>query len=226
MSQADERLTSRDKQAQETRQRILAAARSEFSARGYLGARLGSIGKLARVPAPLIHHYFENKRSLYQAVVSEAVASMSAEIRSALDLSRSTVTLIASAAQSLPVAEQQARLELLIFAFYDVLNRFFREHQALLLMIRAEVAEAEAQDLELLLKPLVDEVIEQIRALQHIGLVAEATVPEDLCLVVVSMVAFPLLNAPLAKAFAPQADAEGSTYRSAVGQALLRYVQP
>lgn len=52
-----------------TRERILAAAREEFSARGYDRTSVRSIGKAAGVDAALVHHYFGTKEQVFAAAI-------------------------------------------------------------------------------------------------------------------------------------------------------------
>lgn len=53
----------------DTRATIAAAARAEFSERGYSGARVRSIAARAHVDPALIHHYFGTKAELFRAVL-------------------------------------------------------------------------------------------------------------------------------------------------------------
>jgi AcrR family transcriptional regulator len=69
----------RERNASETRRRILDAAEVEFAAKGFDGARLGSIARAADAQSALIHHYFEDKAGLYQAVLARALDALSAE---------------------------------------------------------------------------------------------------------------------------------------------------
>jgi TetR/AcrR family transcriptional regulator, repressor for uid operon len=55
--------------ADETRQRILQAARELFSERGYDGATFQAIAARADLTRPAINHYFASKRALYQEVL-------------------------------------------------------------------------------------------------------------------------------------------------------------
>jgi AcrR family transcriptional regulator len=58
----------RQRDAERSRQRLLAAALNEFSERGYAGARVTSIAARAGVNAQLISYYFGGKPGLYDAV--------------------------------------------------------------------------------------------------------------------------------------------------------------
>lgn len=57
--------------ADETRQRIVHAARLVFSERGYDGATFQAIAARADLTRPAINHYFSSKRALYQEVLDE-----------------------------------------------------------------------------------------------------------------------------------------------------------
>lgn len=58
--------------AEATQQRILAAARTEFCARGFDGARVDRIADLAEANKRLLYEYFGNKEALYAAVLADA----------------------------------------------------------------------------------------------------------------------------------------------------------
>jgi TetR/AcrR family transcriptional regulator len=55
-----------------TKERILAVATKEFSARGYDGARVDAIMRQSKVSKNLIYHYFINKERLFIAVLESA----------------------------------------------------------------------------------------------------------------------------------------------------------
>lgn len=56
-----------------TRARILDAAKSEFAAHGYAGARIDRIADAARVNKRMLYHYFGVKRDLYREVYARQV---------------------------------------------------------------------------------------------------------------------------------------------------------
>lgn len=62
----------RIRDAEATRSRILAAAKSEFAAKGLGGARVDVIAARAQANKRMIYHYFGGKESLFQAVLEEA----------------------------------------------------------------------------------------------------------------------------------------------------------
>ncbi|OBB68633.1 MULTISPECIES: TetR/AcrR family transcriptional regulator [unclassified Mycobacterium] len=57
--------------ADETRQRIMRAARLVFSERGYDGATFQAIAARADLTRPAINHYFSSKRVLYREVLEQ-----------------------------------------------------------------------------------------------------------------------------------------------------------
>jgi AcrR family transcriptional regulator len=56
----------------DTRDRILIAAREEFSERGYEKTSVRGIAKAAGVDAALVHHYFGTKEQVFEAAVEVA----------------------------------------------------------------------------------------------------------------------------------------------------------
>ncbi|MCU0568357.1 MAG: TetR/AcrR family transcriptional regulator [Oculatellaceae cyanobacterium Prado106] len=59
--------------AEMTQQQILDAAEQEFSRHGLNGARMNAIAQRAQVTTATLHYYFENKESLYKAVLQRPV---------------------------------------------------------------------------------------------------------------------------------------------------------
>jgi AcrR family transcriptional regulator len=66
----------KERNAVETKRRILEAAETEFAAKGFDGARLGTIARAASVQQALIHHYFGDKEGLHGEVVRGGLAAM------------------------------------------------------------------------------------------------------------------------------------------------------
>jgi AcrR family transcriptional regulator len=58
----------------DTRDRILAAAREEFSERGYEKTSVRGIAKAAGVDPALVHHYFGTKEQVFEAAIAVALA--------------------------------------------------------------------------------------------------------------------------------------------------------
>ena len=61
-----------------TRQRILSVATKEFSAKGYDGARVDDIMRIAKVSKNLIYHYFGSKEQLFITVLESAYEGLHA----------------------------------------------------------------------------------------------------------------------------------------------------
>lgn len=59
------------KNKQETNQRILSAALTEFSTYGFSGARMDRIAKEAKINKAMIFYYFSSKENLYEVVISD-----------------------------------------------------------------------------------------------------------------------------------------------------------
>ncbi|MER5222661.1 TetR/AcrR family transcriptional regulator [Streptomyces flaveus] len=63
------------------RDRILAAAREEFSERGYDKTSVRGIAKTAGVDSALVHHYFGTKEQVFEAAVEVAFSPASLKVR-------------------------------------------------------------------------------------------------------------------------------------------------
>lgn len=69
-------VAARPRDAERTKAAILKAARDEFCARGFPGARVNTIAEKARANKRLLYHYFGNKEALYRTVLHEAYAEI------------------------------------------------------------------------------------------------------------------------------------------------------
>ncbi len=78
------RLGSRG-QPEESRAAILHAAAREFAENDIAGARTNAIAQAAHVNKALLYYYFQDKETLYGAVLDEAFAGMRATVFRALD---------------------------------------------------------------------------------------------------------------------------------------------
>ncbi len=66
----------RVRDAETTRGEIIAAARTEFAAKGFSGARVDDIAARTRTTKPAIYYHFHSKEELYTAVLEAAYAGM------------------------------------------------------------------------------------------------------------------------------------------------------
>ncbi len=57
--------------AGQTRERLLAAAREEFAARGFDGAKVDRIARRARINKAMVYYHFPSKAALYLAILRE-----------------------------------------------------------------------------------------------------------------------------------------------------------
>jgi TetR/AcrR family transcriptional regulator len=64
-----------------SRERLLAAAASEFAARGFAGANVDRIARVARVNKAMIYYHFTSKAALYREIVGDMFHAVGARIR-------------------------------------------------------------------------------------------------------------------------------------------------
>lgn len=78
-------MTKNIKDSDETKRKILQAAKKEFSEKGFDGARMSSIAARASVNQALLHYHFETKENLYhsifQTVLSDDIDKITGRIR-------------------------------------------------------------------------------------------------------------------------------------------------
>jgi TetR/AcrR family transcriptional regulator len=56
-----------------TRKKIVEAARKEFAARGYAGARIDGIARRAKLTKQLLYHYFPSKAALFDEILEQTI---------------------------------------------------------------------------------------------------------------------------------------------------------
>lgn len=69
----------------EARERLLRAAQQLFADKGFAATRVQEITDAAGVNKALLYYYFEDKHSIYVALVEEAIADFEAMLQGALD---------------------------------------------------------------------------------------------------------------------------------------------
>jgi TetR/AcrR family transcriptional regulator len=71
----------RTRRSPDSRTRILAAAATEFSARGFAGAGIDRIARRARLNKAMIYYHFRSKQALYEAVLGDLYVAVGARLR-------------------------------------------------------------------------------------------------------------------------------------------------
>jgi TetR/AcrR family transcriptional regulator len=208
--------TPRTRDAQATQSRLLSEAELEFAAHGYQGARLRSIAGRAGVQPALIHHYFGDKRGLYQAMLVRGLSE-----------SNMQSTIILEADQHLPIVVDR---------FVSLLLRFNRKHDKLITILRREaLAGSPAMDLthEVLHRetlPVIAAVKRYIRQQQDQGAVRADIGPADVLMTALPLCSYPFLERGFLETCLPEGliDDEAAMGRRqrAIVDALLRYLRP
>src|SRR6202021_3249781 len=73
------------RQPEESRAAILQAAAKEFAEHGIAGARTDAIAREARVNKALLYYYFQDKETLYGAVLDNACSGLKTTVFRVLD---------------------------------------------------------------------------------------------------------------------------------------------
>ena len=71
--------------ANDTRERILAAAATVLSRKGYAGARLSDIAELAELRTPAVYYYFESREHLVNEVMTVGQSSVLDHVATAIE---------------------------------------------------------------------------------------------------------------------------------------------
>ncbi len=176
----------RERNAPETRKRMLDAAELEFSTKGFDGARLREIAAATGVQQALIHHYFDDKEGLYRAVVDRALSETMVGAWGVLQRSRTAQALIEG--------------------FVDMLLDFFSSHPNLLGILRMEALSGTDVALSVFrerTQPVVEAVRKVIVQLQKEGSVRGDLPADEMIVAVLSMTIFPFQDARLIDALWP-----------------------
>jgi AcrR family transcriptional regulator len=226
----------KERNALETKRRILEAAQSEFAAKGFDGARLGTIARAASVQQALIHHYFGDKEGLHGEVVRGGLAAMAEgvwELLSRMDAPSKTklkakpvkakgksakpskasgksVRVAAQAAKQTSLAE----LTTLAEAFVELLLKFFATNGSFLAILRHEArrdGDGAAKIVHGSVGPIFDGIVARLDAMRARGDVKKDLDTKHLVISCVAMVAFPFQEEPFVKAIWP-ADWHGQTF--------------
>lgn len=188
----------KERNAAETKRRILEAAASEFAAKGFDGARLGSIARAADVQQALIHHYFDDKEGLHAEVVRSGLAAMTEgvwELLSRMDA---------------PPPKKNGKkgkvdLEAIAEAFVELLLSFFATNGPFLAILRHEARRGEhaAKLVADAIGPVFDGIVTRLDAMRARGEVRKDVDAKHLVMSCVAMVAFPFEEEPFVTAIWP-----------------------
>jgi TetR/AcrR family transcriptional regulator len=192
----------RERNAVETKKRLLDSAEVEFAAKGFAGARLRDVAQAAGVQQALIHHYFVDKDGLYRAVLERAMEETTAGSWSILG-------------RSMSVAE-------MLEAFVDMLVDFYSSHANLLAILRGEAASGSSVSIEIMrerTKPVFDAVKTMIERYQSEGVVRSDLPAQDIIVSVLAMTIFPFQEAALLEALG--AEKAGTPDAAATKRAIV-----
>jgi AcrR family transcriptional regulator len=226
-SRSPDRAPRKERSAVDSKRRILEAAQSEFAAKGFDGARLGTIARAAEVQQALIHHYFGDKEGLHGEVVRSGLAAMTEgvwELLSRMDepAGASTTRTKAKAkakakttkAKAKPKATSVNDLRTLAEAFVELLLKFFATNGSFLAILRHEArrdGDGAAKIVHGSVGPIFDGIVARLDAMRARGDVKKDVDARHLVLSCVAMVAFPFQEEPFVKAIWP-ADWHGEAF--------------
>ncbi len=189
-----ERGGKRERSAALSQERILDAAEGEFAAHGFAGARLREIAVSAGIQPALIHHYFADKQGLYEAVIRRAVDQMSTA--------------------SWRVLETAKGPDAIVSGFIDVMVDFSVAHQKLLAIMRSEVLAGAGMLVEIVrekTQALLEAVVDITKNLQLAGELRDDIDPRDMVRAGLSLVLYPVVDAPVLELLLPDTGAHDAT---------------
>ena len=214
----------RERNAVETKRRILDAAGTEFAAKGYDGARLGNIARQAGVQQALIHHYFEDKARLFDAVLQMGLVGMTKGVWDLLD----QLGIRGKAERKEHVTPEDIRT--LCEAFIGVLFGFYSHNSVFLAMVGHESQTNRDQAhrvLEENVRPLFEAIVRRIRDMGDNGDVRRDIDASNLVLSCIAMASFPFQQEGFVKALWP-ADLNAETFietrKGAIVQMVLDHI--
>ena len=228
-SQPEAPAPKKERNAVETKRRILEAAETEFAAKGFDGARLGTIARAASVQQALIHHYFGDKEGLHGEVVRSGLAAMTEgvwELLSRMDAPPKVTKKAAAAKTTASKKKTKAgakvaaakssihELRTLAEAFVELLLKFFATNGSFLAILRHEAGrngDGATKIVHGSVGPIFDGVVARLDAMRARGTVKKDVDARHLVLSCVAMVAFPFQEEPFVKAIWP-ADWHGEAF--------------
>lgn len=194
----------KERNAAETKRRILEAAASEFAAKGFDGARLGSIARAADVQQALIHHYFDDKEGLHAEVVRSGLAAMTEGVWKLLERMDAPAPKPKKGAKK-NGKKEKVDVEALAEAFVELLLSFFATNGPFLAILRHEARRGEhaAKLVADAIGPVFDAIVTRLDAMRARGEVRKDVDAKHLVMSCVAMVAFPFEEEPFVTAVWP-----------------------
>jgi TetR/AcrR family transcriptional regulator len=152
------------KKEQSTKEKILLAAEDEFAEQGFAGARTQEIARKAQVNKALIHYYYKDKSSLYQAVMDEMMYDL---IRISQDVAKQKLT-------------GKALVEALVSDFFDFAAR--HPHFAKLTTAGSTMGDAKYLETSIknLFRPLFQRGVEFLEEHMEKGAIRKVDAPQFL----------------------------------------------
>lgn len=201
---------ARERNAEETKARIVEAATREFARKGYDGARLRDVAEAAGVHHALLHHYYGDKEGLFREVVEQAFSAASVRAFEAL---RST---------------HDARE--LVERYVDTLLQFYVDNphlvQILHFAMMDEGSPAYAQCEEIAQKislPLLEATAKEVRRGQRKGTIRDDVDAKRLMILGMGAAAYVFHEAKFFSAFLGE-DVRSPDSREAHKQAVIRII--
>jgi AcrR family transcriptional regulator len=194
-----------------TQKRILDAAEQEFAVAGFAGARLREIAIGAQVQPALIHHYFNDKRGLYEAVIRRGIDQMSIA--------------------GWKVLEHERDLEGYVNGFVDVLIGFYESNQALLAIMRSEAHSGSDIFVAVVREKtsaILDAVLAMTAQLQKQGDIRGDLTPREILISGLSLALYPVVDAPFLQAILldPEPEKTAERRKTIVVDVMMRAIRP
>lgn len=166
--------------ADHTRERILQAATAQFSAKGYSGARVDAICRMAKANPRMLYHHFGDKDGLYVAVLEVVLG----------DLRREELRLEVDHVEPLEGMMQ----------LFDFIHGHFGEHPELIHLLSGEnLLRARflrrSVDTPVVASPLIDLVERLLRRGERQGVIRKGIEPLHLYVMMVALSYFHRSNA-------------------------------
>jgi len=191
----EERKPRRERNAQETKRRILKAAEAEFAAKGFDGARLAAIARASGTQQALIHHYFEDKEGLHRDVLRAGLDTMAAGVWGLVERME-----VSARVATQKRTEQEIRE--ITEAFVDLMLEFFAQNGSFLDILRHESQRGElaAKIVTQSVKPVFEAIVGKLDEMKARGEVRSDVDARHLIVHAVGMTAFPFQEAPFVRA--------------------------